>query len=179
MAVKRLGIIMNGVTGRMGTNQHLVRSIVAIRREGGVALALTRVHVAIERLQRWSPPDSPLIDRVRDEFHRAACDRPARILPQSPRLVDAVYRAIPTDIRPPRFPDAVRTTDAAARRFVAAHAFASWTAHLGDGLHLWVRAIGAAAALLEAGAGVRHADLLLRHLADPGRIAVGDPVYLA
>jgi predicted dehydrogenase len=38
MAVQRLGIIMNGVTGRMGTNQHLVRSIVAIRREGGVAL---------------------------------------------------------------------------------------------------------------------------------------------
>jgi len=38
MAVRRLGIVMNGVTGRMGTNQHLVRSIVAIRREGGVAL---------------------------------------------------------------------------------------------------------------------------------------------
>jgi predicted dehydrogenase len=38
MAVQRLGIIMNGVTGRMGTNQHLVRSILAIRREGGVAL---------------------------------------------------------------------------------------------------------------------------------------------
>jgi predicted dehydrogenase len=38
MAVQRLGIIMNGVTGRMGTNQHLVRSIVAIRREGGVPL---------------------------------------------------------------------------------------------------------------------------------------------
>jgi predicted dehydrogenase len=38
MAVQRLGIIMNGVTGRMGTNQHLVRSIVAIRKEGGVAL---------------------------------------------------------------------------------------------------------------------------------------------
>jgi predicted dehydrogenase len=35
----RLGIIMNGVTGRMGTNQHLVRSICAIRREGGVPLA--------------------------------------------------------------------------------------------------------------------------------------------
>ena len=38
MAVRRLGIIMYGVTGRMGLNQHLVRSIVAIRREGGVAL---------------------------------------------------------------------------------------------------------------------------------------------
>jgi predicted dehydrogenase len=38
MAEQRLGIIMNGVTGRMGTNQHLVRSIVAIRAQGGVAL---------------------------------------------------------------------------------------------------------------------------------------------
>jgi predicted dehydrogenase len=38
MEVIRLGVIMNGVTGRMGTNQHLVRSICAIRAEGGVAL---------------------------------------------------------------------------------------------------------------------------------------------
>jgi predicted dehydrogenase len=38
MAQQRLGIIMNGVTGRMGTNQHLIRSIVAIRAQGGVAL---------------------------------------------------------------------------------------------------------------------------------------------
>jgi predicted dehydrogenase len=30
---------MNGVTGRMGTNQHLVRSIVAIRNNGGIGLA--------------------------------------------------------------------------------------------------------------------------------------------
>jgi predicted dehydrogenase len=39
MAKKNVGIIMNGVTGRMGTNQHLVRSILAIREQGGVALA--------------------------------------------------------------------------------------------------------------------------------------------
>ena len=38
MATHRLGIIMHGVTGRMGTNQHLVRSILAIRADGGVAL---------------------------------------------------------------------------------------------------------------------------------------------
>jgi predicted dehydrogenase len=38
MAQKRIGIIMNGVTGRMGTNQHLVRSILEIRRQGGFAL---------------------------------------------------------------------------------------------------------------------------------------------
>src|SRR5213594_711235 len=39
MAEQRLGVIMNGVTGRMGTNQHLARSVMAIRREGGVLLA--------------------------------------------------------------------------------------------------------------------------------------------
>ena len=39
MANRRIGIIMNGVTGRMGFNQHLVRSILAIREQGGVELA--------------------------------------------------------------------------------------------------------------------------------------------
>ena len=36
--VIRLGIIMNGVTGRMGTRQHLARSIKAIIAEGGLPL---------------------------------------------------------------------------------------------------------------------------------------------
>jgi len=39
MSTRRLGIIMHGVTGRMGMNQHLIRSIVAIRAQGGVTLA--------------------------------------------------------------------------------------------------------------------------------------------
>ena len=34
-----IGIIMNGVTGRMGTNQHLMRSIVAIRDQGGIKIS--------------------------------------------------------------------------------------------------------------------------------------------
>jgi predicted dehydrogenase len=38
MKEHRLGIIMNGVTGRMGTNQHLLRAIAAIRHEGGLHL---------------------------------------------------------------------------------------------------------------------------------------------
>ena len=38
MTEKRLGIVMNGVTGRMGTNQHLIRSILKIMEKGGVAL---------------------------------------------------------------------------------------------------------------------------------------------
>ncbi|MDQ0339366.1 putative dehydrogenase [Caldalkalibacillus uzonensis] len=39
MATHTIGIIMNGVTGRMGTNQHLIRSILAIRNQGGVTLS--------------------------------------------------------------------------------------------------------------------------------------------
>jgi predicted dehydrogenase len=38
-ATRTIGVVMNGVTGRMGTNQHLVRSILAIRRQGGLALS--------------------------------------------------------------------------------------------------------------------------------------------
>ena len=38
MKTHHIGIIMNGVTGRMGTNQHLIRSIKAIIDQGGVKL---------------------------------------------------------------------------------------------------------------------------------------------
>ncbi len=38
MPVHTLGIAMNGVTGRMGHHQHLVRSILAIRDQGGVSM---------------------------------------------------------------------------------------------------------------------------------------------
>ena len=36
MSEKKIGVIMNGVTGRMGTNQHLVRSLLTIRNQGGL-----------------------------------------------------------------------------------------------------------------------------------------------
>ena len=38
MATHRLGIVMHGVTGRMGLNQHLKRSVMPIRESGGVVL---------------------------------------------------------------------------------------------------------------------------------------------
>jgi predicted dehydrogenase len=38
MQQHRVGIIMNGVTGRMGTNQHLMRSIAEIMKQGGVKI---------------------------------------------------------------------------------------------------------------------------------------------
>src|SRR5919108_4097423 len=39
MSVRTLGLIMNGVSGRMGVNQHLIRSVLAIRAQGGVLMS--------------------------------------------------------------------------------------------------------------------------------------------
>ncbi|MFV0337203.1 MAG: Gfo/Idh/MocA family protein [Chthoniobacterales bacterium] len=39
MKKRTVGIIMNGVTGRMGSNQHYIRSILAIREQGGVKIS--------------------------------------------------------------------------------------------------------------------------------------------
>ncbi|GLW04970.1 oxidoreductase [Microtetraspora sp. NBRC 13810] len=39
MTTKTLGVVMNGVTGRMGYRQHLLRSVLAINEQGGVSLA--------------------------------------------------------------------------------------------------------------------------------------------
>ena len=39
MEIRQIGIILNGVTGRMGTHQHLVRSILAIMKQGGVRVS--------------------------------------------------------------------------------------------------------------------------------------------
>ncbi|NOZ33259.1 MAG: Gfo/Idh/MocA family oxidoreductase [Alphaproteobacteria bacterium] len=63
MSTKRLGLIMNGATGRMGTNQHLIRSIKAIRQQGGVLLAdgVTRVM-----------PDPVLVGRNADRLAELA-----------------------------------------------------------------------------------------------------------
>src|SRR2546423_10344451 len=62
MTTKRLGLIMNGVTGRMGLNQHLVSSIIAIRDSGGVLLSNG------DRMM----PDPILIGRDADKIERLA-----------------------------------------------------------------------------------------------------------
>ena len=86
MTVRTIGVIMNGVTGRMGTNQHLIRSIVAIRKQGGVQLpggdvimpnpilvgrnenklrALARAH----GIERWSTDLSACLANAEDEVY--------------------------------------------------------------------------------------------------------------
>lgn len=134
-------------------------------RDADASVALTRLRTVVDDLRRWSPRDGPLDARVAESFARATQGTPAAER-ANPALVDAALRAIPSELRPARFPDAVTTSHRATRRFLAAHAFANWAVHSEQGLIGWMRSIDTAAALLDAGAGVRQADLILRHLAD-------------
>ena len=71
MNEKRIGIIMNGVTGRMGTNQHLVRSVLAIMKEYGLergknAFRKQEYPAAVEDLNRYmalNPPEDDAIEQ--------------------------------------------------------------------------------------------------------------------
>jgi predicted dehydrogenase len=64
MKEHKIGIIMNGVTGRMGTNQHLIRSIDAIIKQGGVRVSSNEVIM----------PDPILVGRNEDKL-RELCAR--------------------------------------------------------------------------------------------------------
>src|SRR4051794_4261719 len=69
--MKTIGIILNGVTGRMGTNQHYLRSILAIMKQGGVRLKDGSVLM----------PDPVLVDRNESKLQslvKLAGDQPVR-----------------------------------------------------------------------------------------------------
>jgi hypothetical protein len=132
------------------------------------AEALVLLHAAVEDLRRWSPRDGPLLDRIGASFRRAAHQPDGGIVLR--RTIDDVLTAIPVELRPRRLERVGPPTDAAMRGFLAAHAFANWTAHLGHGLRSWLRSVETAWVLASA-MGVRQADLLLRHLADPTELA--------
>lgn len=96
MAEHRLGIIMHGVTGRMGTNQHLIRSVLAITNEGGVVLSNG------DRVM----PDPILVGRNEDKLARLAAthgvkrwttDLTAALANQDDRLF---FDAASTQMRP-------------------------------------------------------------------------------
>ena len=100
MATQRLGIIMNGVTGRMGTNQHLVRSICAIREQGGVALADgDRVHARADpgrpqrRQARRRSPREHGVDRWTTDLDAALADRDDADLLRRPASTAAAARS--------------------------------------------------------------------------------------
>ncbi|MBO0870961.1 MAG: Gfo/Idh/MocA family oxidoreductase [Micromonosporaceae bacterium] len=62
MTRRPIGIVVNGATGRMGYRQHLVRSLLAIRAEGGVPAA--------DGSRIW--PEPVLVGRDRDRLARIA-----------------------------------------------------------------------------------------------------------
>jgi predicted dehydrogenase len=81
----RIGIIMNGVTGRMGTRQHLERSIVAIRKRGGLPLADGRTLVVDPILVGRNP------DKVQRLAARFGIDRWTTSLDEALDGDDAIY----------------------------------------------------------------------------------------
>lgn len=138
---------------------------------------LTRLAAAVEHTRTWRPDDGPLMTRVKAAFETARhgdISPRQRMVPDA-ELVAGVFSAVPQDHHAAAVRAAERTsaqtTRRAHRRFLMAHAFASWTAHLGEGLRTWLRSIEAAHALIVSGRSVRDADLLLRHLAEPHVLA--------
>jgi hypothetical protein len=59
---RTVGIIMNGVTGRMGSNQHLVRAILAIRNQGGLKTGENEIII----------PDPVLVGRNEEKLRKLA-----------------------------------------------------------------------------------------------------------
>jgi len=120
METKTIGIILNGVTGRMGTNQHLVRSILAIMRQGGVKVsdrlclmpepiltgrnadklqAIAQAHgPAIGRDLKWTTNlDEALADgRYEIFFDASTTDRRAEFLAQAIAAGKSIYCEKPT-----------------------------------------------------------------------------------
>ena len=110
MATQRLGLIMHGVTGRMGMNQHLIRSIIAIRNQGGVTLAngdkvmpdpilIGRNAEKVKELagkygvERWSTDLAKALQNGNDEifFDAASTQLRPKLLKQAIRAGKHVY----------------------------------------------------------------------------------------
>jgi Fe-S-cluster containining protein len=138
------------------------------------ASALATLAAAIDLLDAWTPDRGPLDDALRLALTRARERPSAWPLDDATRRRwrDGVLAAIPPPHRP-RGLDRVATPPPprVLGRFLAAHAFANWTAHQGNGLRAWLRSLEVAYALAS-DYGVRQADLLIRHLADPAVLAV-------
>ena len=91
----RIGIIVNGATGRMAKNQHLINSLLPIQREGGITLANAKRLV----------PDIMLVGRNAETIQRVAAEleigKGLQILtaPARPELPDLLRRRYDCDPR--------------------------------------------------------------------------------
>lgn len=147
-------------------------SVQALAESRDAEEGLGRLRGAIAHTRSWRPSDEPLASRIDAAFRARPLCRAVHPEERGHRLRE-ILAAIPADIRPAGAPGrkAELSSSSAHRDFLIAHAFASWSAHLGQGLRTWLRAIEAADALIASGFDAGTADLWLRHLADPWALA--------
>lgn len=117
MKTHTIGIILNGVTGRMGTNQHLIRSILAIRDQGGIRVSPDEVVqvdpvltgrnenklsalASAHGLSRWTTDlDAALADEGNQVFFDASSTlHRARFVEKAVRASKAIYCEKPTAV---------------------------------------------------------------------------------
>lgn len=113
----KIGVILNGVTGRMGTNQHLIRSILAIREQGGIRVSpdtvievdpiLTgrsenKLRALAEKhgVERWTTDlDAALADENNQVFFDASSTlHRARFVEMAAKAGKAIYCEKPTAV---------------------------------------------------------------------------------
>ena len=116
-----------------------------------------RLSRAVEHARTWKPGQGELITRVRDSFAMAA------------KMTSGVVsrKRLPMSFSPRR----AGPSGPAERALLASHAFANWTAHMGEGLRTWLRSLETVVFLLEEDWTMREIDLWLRHYADPRLLA--------
>lgn len=125
MPTRRLGIVMHGVTGRMGTNQHLVRSIRAIMDDGGVVCGDTILM-----------PDPVLAGRNAEKVAALAAEHGGLAWTTDVESAvaddacDILFDAAATSIRP-------RMADIAARHGKAFYCEKPTATNLADALAIW------------------------------------------
>ena len=110
--IHSVGIIMNGVTGRMGLNQHLRRSIYAIMQQGGVKLSRQRSHHAEADS---GGPQSRQAGGDQRRMRRHPLDHQSRQRPGEPGL----HRSTSTRRRPTAAPPTSRRPSPPARTSTA------------------------------------------------------------
>ena len=178
--------------GYAAWEQHMVRRCAADASPEAIVATLT---FDAQALRRWSPGPTTLAEAVARLREPVVETRPPASLERSLALRADVVAAVPSDLKPEpdesglaqAYRDFVEPLWAAFRgplnRYVAAKAFASWTAYQGRGVATIVRGLEAALALVRVEAArqcrnasrgldaallleaFRNADFALNHLA--------------
>ncbi len=196
-------LLRPGVAMDAGTCRLWERYVIGALDAGGLSAeaALGGIARAAEAVRGWTAESIPLADHAAHATAAAARDggqdtRWRMPLESAVSLFSTAAASVPQDLRRPEAPGGLEEADLAwvaprwaahsrpVRRYLAARAFAAWSAYLGEGLRTQVSmlAVALAAVRVEAAretmtgarplddtllhAAIRSADLLLQHLSD-------------